>query len=199
MTSSDPIWVTDLRADAERENRIHLALLRGVVETLKANRVVVPIFGLAICAIFQQWVNLGHLVCWYIQMLLGLIPQIVALSRFPQSALTGEDLRIWTRRVATANLFFVANWASLGFWLWSGGDKNSDHIVIELLLAATLAAHAASTGPCRAISRLALWFYLAVMVAVPLQGIFIPEAYARYAAMAGSAPLYVGFMALLVQ
>jgi two-component system, cell cycle sensor histidine kinase PleC len=199
MTSSNSIWVTDLHADVERENRLHLALLRGVVETLKANRLVVPIFGLAICAMFPQWVSLEHLVGWYSQMLLGLIPQVVVLSRFPQGTLTGEEIRTWTRRVTVANLFFVANWASLGLWLWSGGNKNSNHIIIELLLAATLAAHAASTGACRAISRPALWFYLVVMVVVPWQGIFVPETFAHCAIMMVSAPLYIGFMALLVR
>jgi two-component system cell cycle sensor histidine kinase PleC len=188
-----------LHADTEREKRIHLALLCGVVETLKRNRAVIPVFGLVICATFPQWVGLERLAGWYIQMLLGLVPQLIVLARFPHGALTGEDMRKWALRVAAANLFFAANWMSLGLWLWADGNKFSNHIMIELLLAASLAMHAASTGACRAISRPALWLYLVVLVGVPLQGLFHPATFTRCAVMAVCAPLYVGFLALLIQ
>ena len=197
MTADSPVWVTDMNADVERENRIHLALLRGVVESLKSNRLVVPVFGLAICSMFPQWVSYPRLAGWYVQMLLGLVPQLIVLDHFPQSALTSSEIRAWTRRLAAANLFFVANWASLGIWFWAAGAKNSNHIMIQLILAATLAAHAATTGACRSISRPALLLYLVVMTAVPLQGVFLPDTFLRSALMALSAPLYVAFMALM--
>jgi two-component system cell cycle sensor histidine kinase PleC len=197
MTADKP--AADLNAQAERESRIHLALLRGVVETLKSNRAVVPVFGLAICAMFPQWVGFPRLAGWYVQMLLGLVPQMIVLARFPQAALTGEETRHWTRRLAAANLFFVANWASLGMWFWAAGDRNSNHIMIQLLLAATLAAHAATTGACRAISRPALLLYLAVMILIPLQGVFLQATFTRAVVMALSAPLYVAFMALIAE
>ncbi len=50
MTVQNSTWVTDLQADEEREKRIQIALLRGVVESIKSNRLVAPIFGLAVCA-----------------------------------------------------------------------------------------------------------------------------------------------------
>ena len=199
MTTNSPIWVTDLNAEAEQENRVSLALLRGVAESLKANRVVVPIFGLAICAMFPQWVGFGHLVGWYAQILLGLVPQLVVLARFPQTSLTREETHKWTVRLAAANLFFVANWASFGLWLWASGDRNSNHIMIQLLLAASLAAHAATTGACRAISRPALLLYLAVMTLVPLQGLFVAATFTHAVVMAVLAPFYVGFMALIAR
>jgi hypothetical protein len=143
MSSNSPIWVSDLNEQTEREARVRYALLRGVVENLRSNRVVVPLFGLAICGMFPQWVSLGRLAGWYCQMVLGLVPQLIVLARFPHSALTGEETQKWTRRLAAANLCFVANWASLGLWFWARGDFNSNHIMIQLLLGATLAAHAA--------------------------------------------------------
>src|SRR5258706_2589222 len=197
MTSDNSIWVTD--AEAERDGRIQLALLRNVVENLKRNRLVVPIFGLAICAMFPQWVSLQHLAGWYIQILLGLLPQLIVLAKFPLGLLSGEDIRKWTRRGAVANLFFVANWASLGFWFWAEGNKNSTHIMIEFLLAASLAAHAANTGACRAISRPASWLYLVVLMGIPLQGLFLPATFTRCVVMSLSAPLYVGFMILIIR
>jgi two-component system cell cycle sensor histidine kinase PleC len=194
MTSHTPIWVTDLQAETEREKRIQLALLQGVVENLKGNRLVVPVFGLAICAMFPQWVGWGRLAGWYVQILLALVPQLIVLAAFPGAALEPRDLEKWTKRVAAANLFFVANWASLGFWFWAGGNRNSNHIMIELLLAASLAAHAATTGACRPIARPALWLYLVVMTIVPLQGLFLPETFVRSLALCLSAPIYIGFV-----
>jgi two-component system cell cycle sensor histidine kinase PleC len=197
MAADAPVWVTDLNAKEERENRIQLALLRGVVENLKSNRIVVPVFGLAICAMFPQWVGLERMAGWYCQMLLGLVPQMVMLARFPKGTLTGDEIQTWTRRIAAANLFFVANWASLGLWFWAGGSANSNHVMIQLLLAASLAAHAATTGACRAISRPAIFLYLTVMVLVPLQGVFLPATEARALVLAFGAPFYVGFMAMI--
>ena len=133
-------------------------------------------------------------------MLLGLVPQVIVLARFPQASLTGEETQKWTRRLAVANLFFVANWASLGLWFWARGDFNSNHIMIQLLLGATLAAHAATTGPCRAISRPAQLFYLAAMMLMPLQGI-VPARDLRPLAASWRYPrrFYVGFMALVAR
>jgi two-component system cell cycle sensor histidine kinase PleC len=199
MAAESPVWVTDLDAQVEREQRIQLALLRAVVENLKSNRVVVPVFGLAICAMFPLWVGFEHLAGWYCQMLLGLVPQLVMLARFPQTALTSEETQTWTHRIVATNLFFVANWASFGVWFWAGGNTNANHLMIQLLLAASLAAHAAATGACRAISRPALLLYLAVMVLVPLQGIFLAVTQTRAIAMALSAPLYIGFTALIAK
>src|SRR5580693_1018504 len=106
MTSHSPIWVSDLNEKTERENRIRQALLRGVVENLKSNRVVVPLFGLAICGMFPQWASTGDLIGWYCQMMLGLMPQLIVLARFPQTALTAAETQKWAHRLAAANLFF---------------------------------------------------------------------------------------------
>jgi two-component system, cell cycle sensor histidine kinase PleC len=195
MTAHTSIRAEDLNADMEREKRVQIALLRGVVESIKSNRAVVPVFGLAVCAMFPQWVPLDHLAGWYIQVLIGMVPQLIVLHRFSQSG--SEDLHKWSRRVAAANLFLIANWSMLGFWLWAGGNKNSNHIMIELLLAATFAAHAAITAACRTINRPALLLYLVVLTAVPLQGIFTQETFTHSLVMAVGAPLYVGFVALI--
>jgi two-component system cell cycle sensor histidine kinase PleC len=194
---SNTVRTSDLQAEMEREKRIQLALLRGVVETVKSNRLVVPVFGLAVCAMFSQTVSPGHLAAWYIQVLVGMVPQVIVLQRVPSGSLSSEALRQWSLRVAAANLFVVANWSALGLWLWVRGDTNSNHIMIELLLAATFASHAAISGACRAIARPALALYLLVLVGIPLQGLFVPETFVRCACMVALAPLYVGFVALI--
>ena len=197
MPAERPIRVTDIKAVEERESRIQLALLRGVVENLKTNRMAVPVFGLAIAAMFQQWVSPGHLLGWYGQMVLGLGPQAFLLSRFPATDLSAEETRSWTLRIVAANLFFVANWASLGVWFWAGG--NASHLIIEMILAASLAAHAATTGAARALSRPAMMLYLIVLTAVPLQGLANTGTAMNAVVMALLAPFYVGFTAMVAR
>ncbi|MFO1247112.1 MAG: ATP-binding protein [Alphaproteobacteria bacterium] len=192
MAADSPTWVTDINAAEEREHRIQLALLRGVVENLKANRAVVPVFGIAIAAMFPQWVDIRILAAWYFQMLLGFIPQLVALAKFPAGVMTGDEVKAWSRRITAANIFFIANWSSLGLWFCVTGS-NSNHLLIELIVAACMAAHAATTGACRAISRAALAVYLLAMVVVPLQGLFNTETFARSLVILALAPLYVVF------
>ncbi|MBA2588749.1 MAG: hypothetical protein H0U98_09015 [Alphaproteobacteria bacterium] len=197
MTADSPTWVTDLNATEERETRIRLSLLRGVVENLKANRAAVPVFGLAIAAMFSQSVRLDQLIGWCGQMMLGLVPQAIMLARFPMTTLSTAEAEKWTLRIAAANLFFVANWASLGLWFWAGG--NAGHLMIEMILAATLAAHAATTGACRALARPALLLYLIMMTVVPLQGLSDPATFSNAVVMALLAPFYVGFTALIIR
>jgi two-component system cell cycle sensor histidine kinase PleC len=146
---------------------------------------------------FSQSVAWDHLAGWYIQLLIGVVPQIIVLARIPSGTLNRESLGKWSLRVAAANLLVVASWSSLGLWLWLSGDTNSNHIMIELLLAATFASHAAVTGACRTIARPALALYLVVLIGVPMQGLFVPETFTRSAFMVALAPLYVGFVALI--
>jgi len=104
MTAHTFIRVEDPNAEAEREKRVQLALLRGMVESIKSNRLVVPVFGLAVCAMFPQWVGLNHLAGWYIQVLVGMVPQLIVLSRIPPGTLSDQDLRKWSLKVAAACL-----------------------------------------------------------------------------------------------
>jgi len=196
MTAHTSIQGEDLPADMEREKRVQLALLRGMVENIKSNRLVVPVFGLAVCAMFSQWVTANYLASWYIQILIGMVPQVVVLHRIPSVTLSDDDLRKWSRRVAAANLFVIANWSTLGIWLWAPG-KNANHVMIELLLAATFTAHAAITGACRTIAWPAALLYLAVLTLIPLQGLSAPETFTHSAVMAAIAPFYVGFLTLI--
>jgi hypothetical protein len=56
MRAHSPGWASD-DTENERESRIRLALLRGVLENLHRNQLVTPVLALAICAIFSQWVG----------------------------------------------------------------------------------------------------------------------------------------------
>jgi len=189
---ASPDWASD-SAESERESRVRLALLRGVLENLHRNRLVTPILALAICAIFSQWVSPALLAAWYAQILVSFTLQLIVLRRFPAGPLDRRQILRWTRIAAAANLFFAANWLAMGWYLWVAGNPFA-HILIVLLMAAVLAAHATSTAACRAIARPALLLYLVAMVAVPLQGADTPSIY-----LALIAPFYVAFIGLVAR
>ena len=67
--------VLGAREERAREGRLQLALLRGVLDNLKPNRVMIPIFAAAICAMFWPWVSAGMLATWFGLVMLSLLPQ----------------------------------------------------------------------------------------------------------------------------
>lgn len=193
--------VLDLPNDAQHDphNGVDQALLRITAENLKTNRAVVPIFAIAICAIFVQWVSLERIGAWYAQTLLSYLPQIYLLSRLPRHGLSKHQVRRWSGQLAAANLLFVSSWASLGWYFWAHGNQNPDHILIQLILAATLGAHAATTAASPTIARPALLLYLIVLSLVPLQGLAVAQSVVSSLCMAVSAPIYILFIALLAK
>jgi two-component system cell cycle sensor histidine kinase PleC len=192
MRAHSPGWASD-DTENERESRIRLALLRGVLENLHRNQLVTPVLALAICAIFSQWVGPVLLAAWAGQILLGFALQLIVLRRFPADPLDHRQARRWTRIAAAANLFFAANWTAMGWYLWIPGNPFV-HILIMLLMAVALAGHATSTAACRTIARPAILLYLVAMVGVPLQGADTPSI---YLALVG--PFYVTFIVLVAR
>ncbi len=191
MQSASTIWTPDSEFGVDRESRIAWAQLRGVVENLQRNMAAPPILALAICVVFSRWVALPVLALCYAQLMVGYIPHAVVLRRFPTGPVPGSQMRRWRASVAGANLFFIANWAATGWYLWVPGELVS-HILIELLLGTVMAIHATSTGPCRTIARPALGVYLLAMALPPLQSVASPSVWLSLAS-----PFYVAFVGLL--
>jgi len=176
-----------------RESRLALSMLRGVLDNLKPNRVMMPLFALGVCAMFSPWVKFGTLASWYAIVLMGLVPQFLVSRTMPAGILSVEDTQTWLRRGAIANLLYVMGWTSLGWLLWIPGN-NFNHLLIQLVLATTLTAHAAMVGPCRAVALPAFCWYGVVMTLVPLQ-----NHAAVYYYLAGVTPLYVGYVAIIAR
>ncbi|HVV28126.1 MAG TPA: HAMP domain-containing sensor histidine kinase [Rhizomicrobium sp.] len=202
MASDSPVRAPDDHtgndhAGTDRQSRIEGALLCATVDNLKSNRPVVLAFSLVVCAIFSQWTGRMTAVAWTAQMLVGFAPQLFVLWRFPRHTLAPDQTRRWTAILAAVNLFFVANWASLGWHFWVPG-RPSNHTMIELFLAATMTAHASAIGPSRAMARPALFLYLLIMALAPLQSLLTPgEPLTRPLLTALAAPFYVGFIAFI--
>src|SRR6185312_16129711 len=97
----------------------------------------------------------------------SLVPTLLVTRAFPKGDLVPGQVRLWTILAAGANQIFVSTWASLGWQLWvPGSDFN--HLLIQLVLASTLAAHANLVGPSVQISLPAFTAYAAIMTLVPL-------------------------------
>jgi two-component system cell cycle sensor histidine kinase PleC len=193
MPPQSPAWASDIEAARERESRVELALLRGVIESLRGNLPAVPILALATCMVFSQWVAWPKLALCYAQIVAGFIPHVIMLRRFPSGPLPRRKVRHWTLIAAAANLLFIANWALMPWYLWVPGNVNSQ-ILLELLLAAILAIHATTTAPCRAIARPALLLYLAGLALPPLQSPGSPSLW-----LALLAPFYVALIGLIAR
>ncbi len=176
-----------------RESRLELALLRGVLDNLKANRVMIPLFALGICAMFSPWVKPGTLALWYGVVLAGLVPQFLLTCMLPAGILPVAETDKWLRRATIANLLYVMAWTSLAALLWVPGN-DFNHLLIQLVLATTLTAHAALVGASRAVAMPAFCWYGVVMTLAPLQ-----NHSSVYYYLAGVSPLYVGYVAMMAR
>jgi two-component system cell cycle sensor histidine kinase PleC len=193
MTLNNPIWATDPEADAQRENRINLALLRGVLENLRVNRKTIPVLAAVVAALFAPWVHVGWLALWYGQVLLGTAVQILVIRAFPAGEMTPRAARRWNIAASGANLFFIACWTSLGWYLWVPGSE-FDHMLIAIVLAATLAAQATLTGASRELAVPGFLLYGAVMTLAPLQDFHHESLF-----MAAVTPFYVWYIAFIAR
>ena len=193
MTTDSRIWAPDADADAQREKRINLALLRGVLDNLKANRKATPLFALAVAAMFAQWVDVRWLCVWYAVVLAGVAVQLAVIRSFPDGDMTVTAARRWTWAASAANFWSVACWASLGWFLWIPGNE-FDHTLITIVLAATLAAHSTLAGASREVSVPVFCLYALVLALVPLQE---HDKHAIY--LACVTPFYVWYIALIAR
>ena len=193
MTASNPIWAPDAEAEAQRESRINLALLRGVLESLHSNRKTMPLFALAVAAMFAQWVSPLWLAVWYAHVMLGVGTQLLMIRHFPEGELTPQTARRWTWIASAANLFFVVNWTSLGWYLWVPGNE-FNHMLIIVVLAATLTVQGTVAGASRQLAIPAFLVYAAVMALVPLQ-----EHSAQSVYLAMVTPFYVWYIAYITK
>jgi two-component system cell cycle sensor histidine kinase PleC len=180
-------------AEAQRECRINLALLRGVLENLRANRKTLPLFAAVVAAMFAPWVPLGWLALWYGQVMLGVGVQLAVIRAFPSGELAPRQARNWTIATTLSNLVFVACWTSLAWYLWVPGNE-FNHMLIALVLAATLAAQATLTGPSRQLAGPAFLLYGAVMALAPLQ-----DAHAHALYVSAVTPFYVWYIAYIAR
>jgi two-component system cell cycle sensor histidine kinase PleC len=168
MTADNSIWAHDADAEMQRENRINLALLRGVLESLRVNRRTAPLLALTVAGMFAHWVAWPWLAAWFALVMVGIAVQLGFIRRFPGHDMDARAARRWGIGASATNFFSVACWTSLGWFLWVPGNE-INHALITIVLAATLAAHCTLAGASRQIAVPAFILYGVVMALVPLQ------------------------------
>jgi two-component system cell cycle sensor histidine kinase PleC len=178
-------------ATEARENRIRMALLRSVVDQLRPNRLTIPIFAALTCAIFAQWVPFHRYAAWYALVMASLAPAL--LLKLPKEDQRPHDVQRWAHIACASNLAFVLAWSSLGLFLWVP-DSDFNHILVQLVLAATLSSHAALVGSSRDIARPSFLLFGLVMTITPLQDGSHP-----YLVLALISPFYVLHVALIAR
>jgi two-component system cell cycle sensor histidine kinase PleC len=168
MTADNSIWAHDADAEMQRENRINLALLRGVLESLRVNRRTAPLLALTVAGMFAHWVAWPWLAAWFALVMAGIAVQLGFIRHFPGRDMDARTARRWGIGASATNFLSVACWTSLGWFLWVPGNE-IDHALITIVLAATLAAHCTLAGASRQIAVPAFILYGVVMALVPLQ------------------------------
>jgi two-component system cell cycle sensor histidine kinase PleC len=168
MTADNSIWAHDIDAQAQRENRINLALLRGVLESLRVNRRMAPLLALTVAGMFAHWVAWPWLAAWFALVMTGIAVQLGFIRHFPRGDMDARAARRWGIGASATNVLSVACWTSLGWFMWVPGNE-IDHTLITIVLAATLAAHCTLAGASRQIAVPAFILYGVVMALVPLQ------------------------------
>ena len=133
-------------SNSDAQSRLTLALTRAVLENLRPNRFMIPFFALLICAMFSRWVSVDRLAAWCFIVLASLVPTALLTIAFPKGDLKPAQIRRWTILAAAADAVYVNSWASLGWFLWVP-DSDFNHLLIQLVLASALAAHANLVGP----------------------------------------------------
>jgi two-component system cell cycle sensor histidine kinase PleC len=189
MTAENSIWAHDADAEMQRENRINLALLRGVLESLRVNRRMAPLLALTVAGMFAHWVAWPWLVTWFALVMAGIAVQLGFIRHFPGHDMDARTARRWGIGASATNFFSVACWTSLGWFMWVPGNE-IDHTLITIVLAATLAAHCTLAGASRQIAVPAFVLYGVVMALVPLQDGAAASVY-----LALVTPFYVWYIA----
>jgi len=175
-----------------RESRLELALMRGVLENLKSNTILMPVFAAAICLLFSPSVkSIGMLALWYALVLAALVPLALVARRMPPGLLSPRDARKWKSLAAGATLLQTLTWTSMGWLLWVPGH-DFNHLLIQLVLAITLTAHATMVGASRVIAIPSLCCFGLAMLLTPLQA---NDTVFHYLGLVS--PIYVGYAALM--
>jgi two-component system cell cycle sensor histidine kinase PleC len=176
-----------------RESRLELALLRGVLDNLKPNYLIMLVFAAATCLLFSPSVALAPLALWYGLVVASLAPMIFVTRAMPPGLLPQGEARKWQIRAAAAALLQTLAWVSMGWLLWAPGN-DFNHLLLQLVLAITLTAHATTVGASRFIAVPSLCLFGLAMALTPMQATDTVFLY-----LGAISPLYVAYTAMVAR
>ena len=142
--------------------------LQLALRNLKPNCWLMPIFAAIMLVMFARWVPISTLALWWAIVAAGGVPLGVVCQRFLKEEpgeISGGNRRV---QIATAAFFlFAVCWSSFGFMFWRPGD-DLNHMLIMLLIAATLAGNSALVGASKPLTVIGYAIHGMALVVLPL-------------------------------
>jgi two-component system cell cycle sensor histidine kinase PleC len=172
--------------------KLALDQLRLALRNLKPNFWLMPIFAAIMLVMFARWVPASTLALWWVLVVVNGIPLGIICHRFlkVESGEIPAENR-WVQISAAAFFLFAVTWSSFGFIFWRTGD-DLNHMLVLILLAATLAGNSALVGACKPLAVLGYSVHGMALVVLPLR-----EGGIVYDGLALMAFLYVCYLAYM--
>jgi two-component system, cell cycle sensor histidine kinase PleC len=148
--------------------KLALDQLRLALRNLKPNCWLMPIFAAIMAVMFARWMPVPTLVRWWAIVSAGGLPLGIICHRFLKEEpgeISGETR--WVQTATASYFLFAVSWASFGFIFWRAGD-DLNHMLIMLLVAATLAGNSALVGASKPLAVIGYAVYGMTLVALPL-------------------------------
>ncbi len=143
--------------------------LRLALRNLKPNCWLMPVFAAIMCVMFARWVALPTLALWWSLVAAGGAPLGIVCYRFMKQG-PGEDSlqHRWVHIAGASYFLFAVSWASFGFIFWRAGN-DLNHMLIMLLIAATLAGNSALVGASKPLTIVGYAVHGFALVVLPLR------------------------------
>jgi two-component system cell cycle sensor histidine kinase PleC len=149
--------------------KLALDQLRLALRNLKPNFWLMPIFAAIMLVMFARWVPLPTLAWWWVLVAVNGIPLGIVCHRFlkevPGDIPAGNR---WIEISGAAFFLFAVSWSSFGFIFWRTGD-DLNHMLIMILIAATLAGNSALVGPSKPLAIMGYSIHGMALVVLPLR------------------------------
>ena len=153
----------DIRSDDLAGEQLRLALAN-----LAPNSYIMPVFAFVISLLFSRWVATTNLITWWLLVTVAGLPIGVVSKRFLARKKCGAATATWIRAATLSHLVFAVSWSSMAMFLWvPGNDLN--HMLLQLILAATLAGNMALSGANRQLTINGYAVHGLAFVVVPLR------------------------------
>jgi len=156
-----------------RDEQIASDALALALKGLKPHPYLMPVFALAICAIYARTMPFHLLALWFGTFVLSLVPLALVLNRFFAREQETADTGRWITLATASYALTTLAWSTQSVLLWAPGD-DFNHLLMVLFLAGYLSGQCPFTAPSKALTAALFAIDGTAFVLVPLRaGTFI--------------------------
>jgi two-component system cell cycle sensor histidine kinase PleC len=164
-----------LAVENSRDGKLALDQLALALRNLRPHPYLMPIFALAVCAIYSPSVPLTRLAAWYAVFVACLVPLAVVLNRFFARERAVAETRRWLIAATATYALSTLAWVTQPIFLWSHSSE-LNHLMMILFLAGYLSGQSPFVAPSKALTASLFVIEGIALVATPLRaGGFIYE------------------------